>query len=198
MNNGRVMTITLRDLLNDGKVHVLDGAMGTMLYAKGFFLNVCYDELSVKQPKLVQEVHEAYVRAGAEILETNTFGANPAKLRTYGLADDTEHINRTAAELARTASLGRASVVGAIGPLGVRLEPFGALSREEACAHFQRQGRGLVAGRGGRGLPGAFLPLGEIPPRPGRAARVAPRPVLRRQPSRRRRRPARRSRPRPA
>src|SRR5437764_557953 len=140
------MTITLRDLLNDGKVHVLDGAMGTMLYAKGFFLNVCYDELSVKQPKLVQEVHEAYVRAGAEILETNTFGANPVKLRTYGLADDTEHINRTAAELARKASLGRASVVGAIGPLGVRLEPFGALSREEAFAHFQRQVQGLVAG----------------------------------------------------
>ena len=140
------MTITLRGLLNDGKVHVLDGAMGTMLYAKGFFLNVCYDELSVKQPKLVQEVHEAYVRAGAEILETNTFGANPVKLRTYGLADDTEHINRTAAELARKASLGRASVVGAIGPLGVRLEPFGALSREEAFAHFQRQVQGLVAG----------------------------------------------------
>ncbi|PYP54107.1 MAG: bifunctional homocysteine S-methyltransferase/methylenetetrahydrofolate reductase [Gemmatimonadetes bacterium] len=140
------MTITLRDLLNDGKVHVLDGAMGTMLYSKGFFLNVCYDELSVKQPKLVQEVHEAYVRAGAEILETNTFGANPVKLRTFGLADDTEQINRTAAELARKASAGRASVVGAIGPLGVRLEPFGALSREEAFAHFQRQVQGLVAG----------------------------------------------------
>src|SRR2546425_7719238 len=71
------MTITLRDLLNDGKVHVLDGAMGTMLYSKGFLLNVCYDELNLKQPKLVQEVHEAYVRAGAEILETNTFGADP-------------------------------------------------------------------------------------------------------------------------
>ena len=140
------MTITLRDLLNDGKVHVLDGAMGTMLYAKGFFLNVCYDELSVKQPKLVQEVHEAYVRAGAEILETNTFGANPVKLRSYGLADDTEQINRTAAELARKASAGQASVVGAIGPLGVRLEPFGALAREEAFAHFQRQAQGLVAG----------------------------------------------------
>ena len=140
------MTITLRDLLNDGKVHVLDGAMGTMLYSKGFFLNVCYDELSVKQPKLVQEVHEAYVRAGAELLETNTFGANPVKLRTFGLADDTEQINRTAAELARKASAGRASVVGAIGPLGVRLEPFGALSREEAFAHFQRQVQGLVAG----------------------------------------------------
>src|SRR2546429_6024058 len=71
------MTVTLSDLLNDGKVHVLDGAMGTMLYSKGFLLNVCYDELNLKHPKLVQEVHEAYVRAGAEILETNTFGANP-------------------------------------------------------------------------------------------------------------------------
>src|SRR6266576_3714519 len=130
------MTITLRDLLNDGKVHVLDGAMGTMLYAKGFFLNVCYDELNLKQPKLVQEVHEAYVRAGAEILETNTFGANPVKLGSYGLADDTEKINQAAAELARRAAAGRASVAGAIGPLGVRIEPFGPTSREEALAHF--------------------------------------------------------------
>src|SRR6266849_3417008 len=80
------MPINLRDLLADGKVHVLDGAMGTMLYSKGFFLNVCYDELNLKQPKLVQEVHEAYVRAGAEILETNTFGANPVKLGSYGPA----------------------------------------------------------------------------------------------------------------
>src|SRR2546425_9675071 len=118
------MTITLRDLLNDGKVHVLDGAMGTMLYSKGFFLNVCYDELNLKQPKLVQEVHAAYVRAGAEILETNTFGANPVKLGSFGLADDTEKINQAAAELARAASGGQTSVVGAIGPLGVRIEPL--------------------------------------------------------------------------
>ena len=138
--------VTLRKLLDDGRVHVLDGAMGTMLYSKGFFLNVCYDELSRKQPKLVQEVHEAYVRAGAEILETNTFGANPVKLRSYGLADDTEQINQSAAELARNAAAGHASVVGAIGPLGVRIEPFGALAREEACAHFARQVDGLLAG----------------------------------------------------
>src|SRR2546430_13180843 len=133
------MTITLRDLLNDGKVHALDGAMGTMLYSKGFFLNVCYDELNVKQPKLVQEVHEAYVRAGAELLETNTFGANPIKLATYGLADETETINRAAAALAREASVGRASVVGAIGPLGIRIEPFGPTSRADARALFARQ-----------------------------------------------------------
>src|SRR5207302_8417277 len=156
------MTITLRDLLNDGKVHVLDGAMGTMLYSKGFFLNVCYDELNVKQPRLGQEVHEAYVRAGAELLETNTSGANPVKLRTFGLADDTEQINRTAAELARKASAGRASVVGAIGPLGVRLEPFGALSREEAFAHFQQQVQGLVAGGVDGFILETFSDVGEV------------------------------------
>jgi len=102
------MTITLSDLLKDGKVHVLDGAMGTMLYSKGFLLNVCYDELNLKQPKLVQEVHEAYVRAGAEVLETNTFGANPVKLRSFGLADETEQINQAAVRLARAAAAGRA------------------------------------------------------------------------------------------
>jgi len=127
-------------------VHVFDGAMGTMLYAKGFFLNVCYDELVLKQPKLVQEVHAEYARAGAEILETNTFGANPLKLGSYGLADDTEKINRTAAELARAAAGGHASIAGAIGPLGVRIEPFGPTSRDEAEALFARQIQGLLAG----------------------------------------------------
>jgi homocysteine S-methyltransferase len=120
--------------------------MGTMLYAKGFFLNVCYDELNLKQPRLVQEVHAEYVRAGAEILETNTFGANPLKLNSYGLADDAEKINRTAAELARAAAGGKASVVGAIGPLGIRIEPFGATSQAEAEAAFAVQVKGLLAG----------------------------------------------------
>ncbi len=137
---------TLRDLIADGRVHVFDGAMGTVLYAKGFYLNVCYDELSLRQPKLIEEVHAAYVRAGAEILETNTFGANPFKLKAYGLADETENINQSAAEAARRAAGGRASVVGAIGPLGVRLEPFGPTSRDEALAAFGRQVAGLVAG----------------------------------------------------
>src|SRR2546421_666687 len=140
------MTITLRDLLNDGKVHVLDGAMGTMLYSKGFLLNVCYDELNLKQPKLGQEVHGADVRAGAEVLEPNPFGPNPVKLRGFGLADETEQITQAAVRLARAAAAGRASVVGAIGPLGVRIEPFGALARDEACAHFSHQVKGLLAG----------------------------------------------------
>ncbi len=120
--------------------------MGTMLYAKGFFLNVCYDELVLKQPRLVQDVHEEYVRAGAEILETNTFGANPVKLGTYGLADQTGRINQVAAELARRAAGDRASVVGAIGPLGLRIEPFGPTSAEEAQRHFRAQVDGLLQG----------------------------------------------------
>src|SRR6185503_17107368 len=105
---------TLRDLIGDGRVHVLDGAMGTMLYSRGIFVNVSYDELNLSQPELVQEVHEAYVQAGAEILETNTFGANPVKLSSYGLDDETESINRAAVEIARRAAQGRALVVGAI------------------------------------------------------------------------------------
>src|SRR5512142_2692605 len=115
---------SFRDLLADGRVHVVDGAMGTMLYGRGVFLNVCYDELSLRQPDLVRDIHREYVRAGAELLETNTFGANPLKLATYGLSGETERINAAAAGLAREASNGRASVLGAIGPLGVRLEPF--------------------------------------------------------------------------
>jgi len=137
---------TLRDLIADGGVHVLDGAMGTMLYSRGVFVNVCYDELNVSSPDLVYDVHDAYVRAGAELLETNTFGANPVKLSAFGLADRTEEINRAAVALAHRAARGRASVAGAIGPLGVRIEPWGPTSKDEATALFGRQIDGLVAG----------------------------------------------------
>ena len=137
---------TFRDLLSDGGVHVLDGAMGTMLYSRGVFVNVCYDELTLKQPGLVQEVHDTYVRAGAEILETNTFGANPVKLSGFGLDDRTEEINRAAAALAHRAARGRALVVGAVGPLGIRIEPWGPTARTEAVAHFTRQTTGLAEG----------------------------------------------------
>jgi len=137
---------TFRDLIADRRVHVFDGAMGTMLYGRGVFVNVCYDELNLTQPALVQEVHEAYVRAGAEILETNTFGANPVKLSAYGLEERTEEINRAAVGVARRAARGRALVVGAIGPLGVRIEPWGPTGTDEAVEHFARQAAGLLAG----------------------------------------------------
>src|SRR4029453_13390119 len=133
---------TFRDLLNDGRVHVLDGAMGTMLYGRGVFVNVCYDELTLKQPALVQEGHALLPRAGAEILETNTFGANPVKLSAFGLEERTEEINRAAGDLAHRAARGGAAVVGAIGPLGIRIEPWGPTARDEAVALFARQPTG--------------------------------------------------------
>ena len=136
----------LRALLADGHVHVSDGAMGTLLYSKGIFLNVCYDELNVRQPDVIRDIHRDYVRAGAELIETNTFGANPVKLAHHGLAADTEAINEAAARLARDAAGDRAAVVGAIGPLGIRIEPFGETSVEEARAAFARQAAGLLAG----------------------------------------------------
>ncbi len=137
---------TLRQLIDDQRIHVIDGAMGTMLYQKGVFLNVCFDELVVRQPTLVAEVHQAYVEAGAELIETNTFGANPLKLAQYGLSSDTESINAAAARLARTAGRERVAVLGAIGPLGVRVEPFGELALAEAEAAFGRQVDGLLEG----------------------------------------------------
>lgn len=137
---------TLRELIDDGQTHVFDGAMGTLLYSRGIFLNVCYDELVLKQPDLIRDIHREYVRAGAELLETNTFGANPVKLAQYGLAGDTERINQAAAALARDAAGTRASVLGAIGPLGIRIEPFGEMAVAEAREAFARQVDGLLAG----------------------------------------------------
>ncbi len=136
----------MRTLLDDGRVHLFDGAMGTLLYARGVFVNVCYDELNLTRPALVRGIHEEYAAAGAEILETNTFGANPVKLSAYGLEVRTEEINRTAVALAREGSRGRAFVAGAIGPLGVRIEPWGPTSNDEATDLFSRQVGGLLEG----------------------------------------------------
>ena len=136
----------LREMLSGGRVHVMDGAMGTMLYARGVFFNVCYDELNATHPTLVQEVHEQYIRAGAQIIETNTFGANPVKLQSHGLDGRTEELNRLAAEIAARAAAGQAAVAGAIGPLGVRLEPLGPTSRKEARDFYGRQVDGLLDG----------------------------------------------------
>ena len=136
----------LRRLIEDGNVHVMDGAMGTEIYASGVFVNVSYDGLNLETPDIIESVHRSYVNAGAEVIETNTFGANPVKLSSYGLADRTEEINRAAAELARKSAQGRALVVGAIGPLGIRIEPLGPTSREEARAFYSRQVDGLLEG----------------------------------------------------
>jgi homocysteine S-methyltransferase len=125
---------------------VCDGAMGTMLYGKGVYINRCYDEVNLTAPELVGEIHRAYVHAGAEVLETNSFGANPLKLARHGLEERTEEINRRAAEIAREAAGPAVYVLGAVGPLGIRMEPWGATGIAEARSHFDPQVRGLLAG----------------------------------------------------
>lgn len=136
----------IREMIADDTVHVVDGAMGTVLYQRGVFVNECYDELSLSNPEVVLAVHAEYVRAGAELIETNTFGANPVKLGAFALDDRTEEINEAAARLAVQASRQRASVLGAMGPLGIRIEPWGPTSVDEAAALFERQVMGLAAG----------------------------------------------------
>src|SRR6187401_1932045 len=130
----------------DRRVLVCDGAMGTMLYAKGIFLNRCFDELNLTQPELVAEVHREYVRAGADVIETNTFGANRFKLSSFGLADKTGPINSEGARIARHAARSAAFVAGSIGPLGVRIEPWGKTSIGEAEDAFREQVAALLEG----------------------------------------------------
>ena len=124
---------------------VADGAMGTMLYANGIFINRCFDELCLSAPDLVSGIHREYVDAGAEILEANTFGANRARLSAFGMADKLEAINRAAVRLARDAARGGPFVAGAMGPLGVRIEPLGSTSCAEARAIFREQAEALAA-----------------------------------------------------
>ena len=130
----------------DEHVYLFDGAMGTMLYSKGVFINKCYDELNVRSPEIVLEVHKQYVRAGAEILETNTYGANRVKLRGFGIEDELRDINVKGAQLARKAAGDAVYVAGAIGPLGIRIEPYGPTGLEEAREFFRQQAEALRDG----------------------------------------------------
>ena len=126
------------------RVLVADGAMGTMLYSKGVFINRCFDELNLSSPALVKEIHEEYVKAGAEIIETNTFGANRARLAAYGLAEKLRAINQAGVRLAREAAGEAAFVAGSVGPLGVRIEPLGPTSFAEARSIFREHVAALV------------------------------------------------------
>jgi methionine synthase I (cobalamin-dependent)/5,10-methylenetetrahydrofolate reductase len=124
-----------------------DGAMGTLLYAKGVFINRCYDELNLSQPDLIRAIHHDYLQAGAEIIETNTFGANAFRLARHSLADKIQDINRMGARLAREAAKSfDVWVAGSVGPLGTRIEPLGKTSFEEARQAFREQIAALAEG----------------------------------------------------
>jgi methionine synthase / methylenetetrahydrofolate reductase(NADPH) len=131
--------------LQDGVV-VGDGAMGTMLYARGVFVNRCFDELNLSNPALVRSVHEEYLVAGADIVETNTFGAHRFKLGPHGFEAQVRKINREGARVAREAASGRGLVAGSVGPLGKPLEPLGNITFDEAVAAYREQAEGLVEG----------------------------------------------------
>jgi homocysteine S-methyltransferase len=121
------------------RVLVSDGAMGTMLYSRGVFINRCFDELNLSSPDLVRQIHQDYVKAGAEIVESNTFGANRVRLAGFGVAEKLAAINQAGVRLAREAAKEAAFVAGAVGPLGVRIEPLGPTSFAEARAIFREQ-----------------------------------------------------------
>jgi len=124
-----------------------DGAMGTLLYAKGIFINRSYDELNLSQPDLIRGIHHEYLQAGAEIIETNTFGANSFRLGRHSLADKVRDVNRAGARLARDAAKSfDVWVAGSVGPLGSRIEPLGKTSFQEAREAFREQIEALAEG----------------------------------------------------
>ncbi len=148
----KAKTAAVDGLFTGGAV-LCDGAMGTMLYARGVLINKCYDELNLTRPDLVRDVHREYLQAGAEVIETNTFGANAFLLERYGLRDKVREIKLAGARLARECAehirekqVMEAFVAGAIGPLGVRLEPLGPTSLDEARGAFAEQVRALSEG----------------------------------------------------
>lgn len=123
----------------ENRVLVADGAMGTMFYGKGIFINRCYDELNLSAPALVKELHADYVKSGAEILETNTFGANRTRLAAFGLVEKLRDINHAGVRIAREAARDGVYVAGAVGPLGIQIEPLGPTSFAEARRIFREQ-----------------------------------------------------------
>jgi methionine synthase I (cobalamin-dependent)/5,10-methylenetetrahydrofolate reductase len=126
------------------RILVIDGAMGTAFYAKGIFINRCYDELNLSLPAMVREIHRDYVKAGADIVETNTFGANRKRLAAFGHGDKVRAINEAGVKLARAAVGDAAFVAGAVGPLGGWLEPLGPTRIAEAQSIFREQIEALV------------------------------------------------------
>ncbi len=128
------------------EVIVFDGGVGTYLYQKGIFINTCFDELNLTNQDLVSEVHRDYIAAGADVIETNTFGANRFKLAPHGLETKVHEVNLKGAQIAKKAAGDSTLVAGSVGPLGVQIEPLGKLSFDEAKEVFKEQIQGLLDG----------------------------------------------------
>ena len=134
----------LRELKN--RVMVCDGAIGTSIYNRGVYINRCFDELNLSNPDLIREIHREYIKSGVDIIETNSFGANSFKLMRHGLEKNVFEINKTGAVIAKEEARGGIFVAGAIGPLGVGVDPFGKLTEIKAKEAFYEQAEGLLAG----------------------------------------------------
>ncbi len=141
---------------------LFDGAVGTMLYSRGIYINHCFDELNLSRPELIKEIHRAYIKAHAQCIETNTFGANHFKLSAHGLGEKTEDINYQGARLAKKEAGDRVLVAGSIGPLGIRIEPWGPTSNDEAKEAFTRQALALKNGGVDLFILETFSDLSEI------------------------------------
>lgn len=135
-----------RKTLNDKKIVIFDGAIGTQLYERGIFFNLSFDGQNLTNPELVAQIHKDYIKAGAMAIETNTFGANRYKLKNFNLEDKVYEINKKGAEIASNAAGDKIFVAGSIGPLGIRIEPWGPTSLEEAKESFKEQALGLIDG----------------------------------------------------
>src|SRR5687767_3602119 len=151
-----------REILESDGVYVFDGAVGTRFYDKGVFINRSYDELNLTSPDLVSEVHREYVKAGADIIETNTFGATRNKLQQYGLESKLHEINIAGARIAREAAGEDVFVAGAVGPLDLRIEPYGPTSFDEAKEMFKEQVSALLEGDVDLFILETFSDLSEI------------------------------------
>ncbi len=138
--------IPFQDYLKENLV-LLDGAMGSLIYEKGVFIDKCYDELNLSRPDLIKSIHEEYIRAGAKVMETNTYGANRFKLKSHHLIGQIKEINNKGVTLAREAAGENAYVAGSMGPSGVEIEPWGETSLEEVFeAYAEQAGYLLEAG----------------------------------------------------
>lgn len=146
ITKGKQMKTTFQEHLKENNVLVCDGAMGTMLYAKGIFINRCFDELNITSPGTIKEIHREYIESGADIIETNTFGANKFKLAAHGLERKLYKINYQGARIAREIASNQALVAGSIGPLGHAIEPIGPISENDAYDAFSQQALPLCEG----------------------------------------------------